>query len=132
MKNREGLAQLARAGDLDPALAALHLDQAFRFRAGHEVLPELSAKTKKRYSADDVLTSLTNEASRRVLLAALEGDPARRVRHILERVERLIEVSAQGAILENAKDSLRASLASLREPGSLDGSIRSRIETVLR
>jgi hypothetical protein len=68
----------------------------------------------------------------RVLQSGLDGYPGRRVVHLLERVERLTEVSAPGSILDREKALLREALASLPDPNSFEGTLRRRVEAVLQ
>jgi hypothetical protein len=111
--------------DCDLELGEVHLDLAFRFRPGREVLEQINAGTNERFSANDAKDGMTGEA-RRVLESALDGDPKRRLRHVLERVERLKEVSAPQIILENERTLLRDALTMLDEK-SLDDETRQRV-----
>jgi hypothetical protein len=122
MRGQDGL-------EPDLELAEVHLDLAFRFQPGREVLEEINAGTNEHYSADEALDGTTGEA-RRVLENALAGDPTRRVRHVLDRIERLKEVSAPAVILENELVLLRDALLTL-EDRSLDDALRQRVSRAL-
>jgi hypothetical protein len=116
--------------DRDLDLAETYLDLAFRHRPGYEVLGEINGGTKESYSAREALDGL-DEGAREVLERALRGEPTRRVRHMVERVERLKDVNAPEVILENEMLLLREALAIVGDEGLLDEELRQRCVTAL-
>ncbi|MCA9614863.1 MAG: hypothetical protein KC586_19030 [Myxococcales bacterium] len=110
----------------DLAHAGHHLDEAFSFRPGHEVLAELEVANLEHHDVDAARAGLDEEALR-LLDDALAGAPVRLVSYLLERVERLLELRAPQVVV----DGEGARLAEAAAEVALDAELAARVAAFL-
>lgn len=110
----------------DVELGAMHLDEAFSFRPALEVLVEIEVANAEHHDLDAARVGLDEEAAR-VLDAAIVGAPARRVSHLLDRLERLLELAAPRVICDAELERLEAAVATVA-PDTLDAATWARVE----